>query len=169
MLAAQPPVPRKAEDFRVTLPDGRYQDIAALKGNVVALCFIYTTCPHCQGMSVLMNQLYKEHSKEGFLPIDVAWNDGAKEAIAAFVQRFDLYMPVGYSDRSTVLGYLGISLMDQRVVVPQILWIDRKGMIRSQTPPTGDLSMLSEQYFRKMAATLLAEPGPAAPHRITKR
>lgn len=159
-------VPRKAADFTVTLPDGRSDKISSLKGNVIALCFIFTTCPHCQQMSMVMNQLYKEYSNRGFLPMDIAWNEGAKELVPAFVKQFDLYMPVGYSDRATVLGYLGLSMIDQRVVVPQVVWIDRKGMVRSQTPATGDASMLSEQYFRRMLGTLLAEPDPRA---TTKR
>jgi hypothetical protein len=117
-------------------------------------------------MSMVMNQLYKEYSNRGFLPMDIAWNEGAKDLVPAFVKQFDLYMPVGYSDRATVLGYLGLSMIDQRVVVPQIVWIDRKGMVRSQTPATGDVSMLSEQYFRRMLGTLLAEPDPRA---ATKR
>jgi peroxiredoxin len=171
LLAAQAPlpVPRKAPDFTVISPNGGSRTISSLKGNVVALCFIFTTCPHCQQMSVEMNNLYKEYGNQGFIPVEVAWNEGAKDAVPQFVKQFDLYIPVGYSDRAAVLGYLGISMMDQRLVVPQIVWIDRKGMIRSQTPAVGDAAMLNEQYFRKMLAMLLPEPGAPAPRTTTKR
>jgi hypothetical protein len=48
--------------------------------------------------------------------------------------------------------------LDQRSVVPQMMWIDRKGMVRAQTPAAGDMSMLTETYYRQTIATLLAEP-----------
>ena len=35
------------------------------------------------------------------------------------------------------MAYLGYNVME-RYTVPQIVWIDRKGNIRSQTPATGD-------------------------------
>jgi hypothetical protein len=60
-----------------------------------------------------------------------------------------------------VLGFLGIALMDQRTVVPQMAWIDRKGMVRAQTPSIGDENMMTEAYYRQMITTLVAEPPPA--------
>lgn len=39
-----------------------------------------------------------------------------------------------------------------------MMWIDRKGNVRAQTPPTGDGNMLTMDYYRKTIATLLAEP-----------
>jgi hypothetical protein len=47
----------------------------------------------------------------------------------------------------------------ERYVVPQIVWIDRKGIIRSQTSPlTGDEQLRTEPYWRSMIETLLKEP-----------
>ena len=171
VLAAQSPlpVPRKASEFLITMPDGRTQSVLSLKGHVVVLCFIHTTCPHCQSLTRLMDQYYRQYSNQGFLPVAIAWNEGARELVPQFVKQFDLYMPVAYSDRAAVLGYLGISMMDQRLVVPQMVWIDRKGMVRAQTPAKGDLAMLNEQYYHKMISTLLAEPGPNASHATARR
>jgi hypothetical protein len=47
-------------------------------------------------------------------------------------------------------------------VVPQIVWIDRKGVIRSQTPSLGDSKLLTEDYWREMIETLLKEPADAS-------
>jgi hypothetical protein len=60
-----------------------------------------------------------------------------------------------------VLAYLGFSLMD-RYVVPQIVVIDRKGMIRAQTPREGNASLTSEPSLRILINTLLQEGAPTS-------
>lgn len=155
------PAPRKAAEFVIHSIDGRNLSLSGYAGKVVLLSFIHTTCPHCQQLSALMNQLYAEYGAQGFQPIAIAWNENAESLAPQFAKAYRLAYPVGCSDRSTVLGYLGIALMDQRTVVPQMVWIDRKGMVRAQTPSIGDENMLTEQYYRQTITTLLAEPGPA--------
>jgi peroxiredoxin len=169
-LAAQAlPVPRKAADFTVQMPDGKKVDLNSYKGKVVVLNFIFTTCIHCQQMSGEMNQLFAQYGSQGFQPLAVAWNEDAKSLVPQFVKDFKITYPVGYSDRAGAFAYLGMSFMDQRTVVPQMVWIDRKGIVRAQTPPEGDPNMLTEGYFRKMITTLLAEPAaPATSRRATR-
>src|SRR5689334_9968380 len=48
--------------------------------------------------------------------------------------------------------------------MPQIVWIDRKGIIRSQTPPLGDEKQLQENYWREMIETLSKEPETVKKH-----
>lgn len=158
LLLAQLPVPRKAPDLTIQLPDGHKLQLDSYRGKVVVLNFIFTTCVHCQQMSGEMNQLYAQYGPAGFQPLAVAWNDDAKGLVPQFVKELKITYPVGYSDRAGVFAYLGISFMDQRTVVPQMVWIDRKGVIRAQTPPEGDVNMLSMEYYTKMIKTLLAEP-----------
>jgi peroxiredoxin len=155
------PVPRKAPEFVIHSIDGQKLLLSAYSGKVVLLNFIHTTCPHCQQLSMLMNQLYAEYGAQGFLPVAIAWNDNAESLAPQFAKAYRLAYPVGCSDRPTVLGFLGIALMDQRTVVPQMAWIDRKGMVRAQTPSIGDENMMTEAYYRQMITTLLAEPPPA--------
>ena len=60
----------------------------------------------------------------------------------------------------------------QRVVVPQIVWIDRKGMIRSQTnADAGGEEMRQEPYWREMIVKLTSETDGAAKKTsaVTKR
>ena len=54
-----------------------------------------------------------------------------KDKVVAYTQQYAGF-PVGVSNRSTVLGYLGISELE-RIGVPQIIVIDRKGVIREQS------------------------------------
>ena len=51
---------------------------------------------------------------------------------ADFVKNFNIGYPVGFSTPEEVMAYLGFNIME-RYSVPQIVWIDRKGNIRSQT------------------------------------
>ncbi len=164
------PVPRPAAPLTIDFPDGRKQPLSAYRGKVVALCFIHTTCPHCQELSGEMGRLYAQYGAQGFQPLLIAWNDGAKVLLPDFVKTYHVTFPAGYSDRQKVLAYLGISVMDTRLVVPQMLWIDRKGVVRAQTPSVGDENMLTDAYFRKTIANLLAEPAatPTSTRRIPK-
>lgn len=163
---AIPPVPRPAPEFVVQLPDGSQTLLSSLKGKVVCLMFVHTTCPHCQHASQLMTKLYAEYGSKGFQPVAVAFNPMAKMLVPDFVRNFRIGFPVGYAESDTAMSYLGLSMME-RSVVPQILWIDRKGVIRSQTPAMGDEKMLGEPYWREEIETLLKEPAGASRARHT--
>ena len=153
-----PPVPRPAADFAIPMPDGSKKLLSGYKGKVVCLEFVSTDCPHCQHASQVMSKLYSEYGAKGFQPLAVAFNDGAKDAVAGFVASNHVNYPVGYSERDPVLKYLQVSLLE-RLMVPQMLWIDRKGVVRAQTPQGGDESMLEESYYRSEIEKLLAESG----------
>jgi peroxiredoxin len=154
--AAIPPTPRPAPDFVVRLTDGNEFPLKSLRGKVVALTFVHTTCPHCQRATQLFTRLYQEYGARGFEPVGVAFNPMANLYVDEFVKNTGARHPVGFSPLEPVLGFLGISPME-RYVVPQIVWIDRKGIIRSQTPPLGEDKLLNEHYWREMIETLLKE------------
>jgi hypothetical protein len=95
----------------------------------------------------------------------VAINDMANLFVGDFVKTYGVNYRVGFSPLPPVLEFLGISPME-RYVVPQIVWIDRKGTIRSQTSPlTGDEQMRTEPYWRSMIETLLKEPAESTKKR----
>lgn len=158
--------PYPAPDFVVNLPEGKTMHLSSLKGKVVVVECLFTTCPHCQHASQVFTQLYKEYGSRGFQPIGVAFNDElfAKETTPAtivneFIQKFNVAYPVGWSDRERVLSFLGISAFD-RFVVPQIVWIDRRGMVRSKTTPNGtDTEHYNETFWRQEIEALTKESG----------
>jgi peroxiredoxin len=157
LQAEAPPTPRPAPDFLVRYADGNQMPLSSLKGKVVALTFVYTTCIHCQHASQVFAKLYNEYGSRGFQPVGVAFNDMANLFVDDFVKNNGVTYRVGFSPAGPVLEFLAISPIE-RYVVPQIVWIDRKGMIRSQTTPLGDEKMLTEAYWREMIETLLKEP-----------
>jgi thiol-disulfide isomerase/thioredoxin len=158
-----PPVLRKSPEFVIKFVDGKQMLLSSLKGKVVALLMVHTTCPHCQHTSQVFTQLYNEYGARGFQPVDAAFNTMANMYVNDFVKNYSIGYPVGYSTPEEVMAYLGYNVME-RYTVPQIVWIDRKGNIRSQTPSAGDdASLYTEGYWRNMIETLLKESATAAP------
>jgi thiol-disulfide isomerase/thioredoxin len=163
-----PPVLRKSPEFVVKFVDGHQLLLSSLKGKVVALLMVHTTCPHCQHTSQVFTQLYQEYGPQGFQPIDAAFNTNASSLVPEFVRNFKIGYPVGYSTPEEVLSYLDRNIME-RYTVPQIVWIDRKGNIRSQTQAADeDATKYSEAYWRNMIETLLKEPATTTTHHTAK-
>ena len=169
VFADGPTVPRKAPEFVLNMPDGTTKLLSSYRGKVLMVEFLHTTCPHCQHSAQVMSKLNTEFAAKGFQPIGVAWDEMAKMRVPDFVKTFGVNFPVAYSDRDKVLDYLGFSPM-MRTVVPQIIWIDRKGMIRSQTNASeGDEKLRTEPYWREMIQTLTAEPEPNGRKTVSSR
>lgn len=152
-----PPVLRKSPEFVIKFVDGKQMLLSSLRGKVVALLMVHTTCPHCQHTSQVFTQLYNEYGARGFQPVDAAFNTMANMYVSDFVKTYRIGYPVGFSTPEEVMAYLGFNVM-QRYTVPQIVWIDRKGNIRSQTQAEdGDPTLYQESYWRNMIETLLKE------------
>jgi peroxiredoxin len=157
-LFAQPPMPRKAPEITILEPSGKQTLLSSFKGKVVVLAFIMTTCPHCQAECGVLTKLQGELGAKGFQPLAVAINDPSGPLVNGFVQTFHPSFPVGYlPDRQTALDYLQVSDSDKdRWVVPQLVVIDRKGMIVAQSAPKGSEELQNEDKMRKLLIDLLS-------------
>jgi peroxiredoxin len=161
MLAAAlhadaPNTPRHAPEFVLTFNDGSQKLLSSYRGKAVMVAFVRTDCPHCQHACQVFSKLNTEYASKGFQPIAVAWNEMSKMLVPDFVKANGVNFPVAYSERDKVLEFLQFSPI-VRTMVPQIVWIDRKGMIRAQTAPEPDPKMLQEDYWRQMIETLTSE------------
>jgi len=154
---AIPPVLRPSPEFVIRMADGKPLLLSSFRGQVVALVFIHTTCPICQEASRVFTKLSAEYGARGFQPLDVAFNSLADLNVPEFTTKFAVRYPVGSSTFQEVMEYLGFPA-HQRFTIPQIVWIDRNGDIRAQTPARGGDSMLTETYWRNMIERLLNEP-----------
>ncbi len=161
-----PKVIRPAPDYKIRFVDGTQIPLSSFRGKVVALLFVHTTCPHCQHASEVFTQLAAEYGSKGFQPIDVAFNTMANLYVRDFVRDHHISYPVGFDSPENALGFLGFSVME-RYAVPQIVWIDRDGNIRSQTSVQPEMSLLQESYWRHMIETLTSERSAPAAHKTT--
>jgi cytochrome oxidase Cu insertion factor (SCO1/SenC/PrrC family) len=149
--------PRRSSEFVIRLANGNEMLLSGLRGQVVALMFVHTTCPICQHASQVFTKLYAEYGTRGFQPVDVAFNSNANLYVPEFVKKFDVGYPVGFASTEEVAEYLNFPA-GERFTIPQIVWIDSSGYIRAATPlKGGDDEMLTEPYWRNMIETLLKE------------
>ena len=149
--------PRRSSEFVTRFANGNEMLLSSLRGQVVALMFVHTSCPICQHASQVFTKLYAEYGARGFQPVDVAFNSNANLYVPEFVKKFDVGYPVGFASTEEVAEYLNFPA-GERFTIPQIVWIDSSGYIRAATPlKGGDDEMLTEPYWRNMIETLLKE------------
>lgn len=164
-------VPRPAPEFVINYPGGKQGLLSSYKGKVVALLFIFTTCPHCQTTCQAVSKIYNDLGAKGFQPLAVAVNPMSLMLVPDFVKDFRVNFPVGASERDPALTFLGINAAE-RWVVPQIVLIDKKGVIQKQSPPLGDEKLQEEGTLRQQIEHLLgvsASTSKQAPAAAKKR
>jgi thiol-disulfide isomerase/thioredoxin len=172
-VVAQTNAVRKAPELAFTLPGEGDKLLSQYRGKVVAIEFILTTCSHCQAASRVMTKFQQQYGPRGFQAVDLAINaldegrtpQQAGMLTQSFQNNFQVGFPVGYIARDPMMSFMGFSVMD-RMVVPQLVLIDRKGMIRYQTPASDANEdygkMVNENAIQQHIEELLAEPGSAS-------
>ncbi len=160
-LVATAPVPRKSPEFTIVEPSGKQTQLSSFKGKVVLIEFLLTNCPHCMRVSQTLTTLHKELGPRGFQPIAIAFDVNITGAgVTSFAQRFGVTYLMGYTSSDKVDAYLGRAPAD-RLQVPQIVVIDRGGVIRAQSRPRGDPNLEQENPLRYLIDMLLKEAPPA--------
>lgn len=163
IFAAETPPLRKAPELSFAIPGQGQKQLADYRGKVVALEFIFTTCPHCQAASKLMSKLQDEYGSGGLQVIDVAINPNADLLVENFAKDFHTTFPVGWTTAQQMQAFMGFA--DARYVVPQLVLIDRKGFIHYQTPAlSGDdwTKLMAESAIRQHIEELLGPNTSAA-------
>lgn len=148
------PVPRKAKDFRCMDASGQQISFSALRGKVVVIQFLSTSCSHCQAFSRMLSRFQTEYGPLGFQAVGVAFNEATPEMVKKYVNITGVNFPVGYASREDVLGYLGVSVLE-RLMVPQVAIIDRGGQVRAQSAAQGSAELQDEASLRRIVAGLL--------------
>lgn len=164
------PVPRQSPEYAAQMVNGKQILFSGYKGKVVAAEFLLTTCPHCQHTAELLQKLYTQYEPQGFQVIGIAINtEGgeAQRAIPQFIKDHKLTFPVGMApSREGVYEYLQRSYMD-RMLMPQMVFIDRKGVIQNQF--AGDNALFAEPVEEHLRAVVQKMMKPAAPVAVTRK
>lgn len=135
-------IPRKAPEFVFHMVGGPEQLLSSYKGKPIALAFMYTTCIHCQKVAGTLTKVQEEYKAKGVQVLGAVFDKGADSRAVEFHQKFAPNFPVGYSDSRSVLEFLGLP-PDDPYFVPILVFIDKRGMIRSQY--IGDETFLGQQ------------------------
>ncbi len=155
VIAAE--IPRPAPELAIRQVNGRQLLLSEFRGKVVAVEFLQTTCPHCQTCSAILNKMYQEYGPRGFQPLGVAFNDMATLLVPDYVKQLGLKFPVGVGTREEVYSFLQHPVVEM-MYVPQLVFIDRKGVIRAHYPGGSDFFKNEEANMRKEIEALLKEP-----------
>ncbi len=160
VVAAEQQEPRPAPPLKVTLTDGKPLSLAQYRGKVVAVEFVYTTCPHCQQTAQITSKLVREYGPRGFRAIAVAFNDGAELLAPEFAKEFDITFPVGVGTKEMMFEYVGMPPQPFRL--PVLVILDRKGNIRVRHTGDDPFFANTEASLRNAIEPLLREPAPDA-------
>ncbi len=137
-----PVVPRKAGEFVFQMVGGPQQLLSMYKGKTIVLAFMYTTCPHCQKTAQVLAKVQTEYAAKGVQVLGATFDQGAAGRVQQFNKQLGLNFPCGYSEQGPVLEFLQHPI-DEPYFVPILVFIDRRGTIRSQY--IGDETFLSHQ------------------------
>lgn len=125
-------------------------------GKIVALVLINTGCQHCQLLTKTLAPIARDYTPKGVQFVECAFNPGADQLVAQFILQFQPAFPVGWSNDPAVRAFLGYSAMDTRLsYVPHMVFLDAKGMIRSDYPAESPLFKNTETNIRAELDELL--------------
>ena len=161
MTAAE--IPRPAPDLPIPLPNGKQIKISDYRGKVLCLTFILTTCPHCQKTTQLLEGIYQDLAPKGFEVLEAALNENPD--VPSFVSQFKVPWPVGTAGVLSAVDFIQLP-KDKRPLVPFVVFIDRKGMIRAQYTGVDEafFDAQQEQHIRDEVEKLLGERPKSSKH-----
>ena len=158
--------PRPSPDFAVQLNNGTQVHVNQFPGKVVVLAFILTYCSHCQYTVKTLTKLQNEFGPQGFQVVASAVDPMSSMKVPDFIRQFQPAFPVGFNEHNAAVEYLQHPVMF-RLMMPQVVVIDRKGMIRTQL--SGDDKFFAEaeqeKNLRALLEPLLKEGVAQAAHR----
>lgn len=148
------------QPFQMTQVNGKTASFAQYRGKVVAVAFIFTTCPHCQDLTRVLMPIAREYSARGVQFLECAFNDEAQMDMPKFLDQFHPPFPVGWSDQAAVRSYLHYSILDPHLYVPHMIFLDRAGVRRGDFPGEGDFFKYPEVNIKAQLEKLLKNSSP---------
>jgi len=155
-------IPRQAPELVINTPGGTPVRLSQQKGKAVVVCFILTTCPHCQKTIGLLSPMQKEFAPRGLQVLATAINQGSALLVPEFVRSFMPTFPVGFNDPSIAVDFMQHPPATIPYM-PMIAFVDKQGLIREQHEGNDEsyFNDQQEQHLRKSIEALLNPP--AAP------
>lgn len=148
-VSASSEVGSKSPPLQVRIMDGQIIEIHRQTGKVVLIDFMTTTCPSCKRASIGIERLYREFGGEAFLPVAVALDQRAVNALTNYRNLYGLTFPVGVAAREDAIKYLNHPA-SKPILVPTLVLLDKRGRIS-----TRHVGWPGEQELRTAIARLL--------------
>jgi peroxiredoxin len=121
---------RRAPGF--SLPDlrGQQHDLQDLRGKIVIIDIIQTTCPHCQQLAGLLKKVEAKYGDKVAV-LTFALPPDTASTVARFVAEHQVSSPVLFDCGQASASYLKAGPQNPKVSVPHLFLIDGEGMIRN--------------------------------------
>jgi peroxiredoxin len=161
---ATAPVPRKSPEFTISVPLGKTTLLSSYKGKVVVVEFFFVSSEHCMHVAQILNKLSHDLGPRDFQPIGIVFDPprvktSGEKVIPSLVDYFKLTYPVGFASKDDVDTYLGRT-GNELLAIPQVVVIDRAGMIRAVTGDRTNPKLEDENSLRTLIDGLLKETPP---------
>ena len=154
-------VPRPAMDLVVARTGGERIRLSQYGGRILIFELLMTTCPHCQRCAHTVQQVLNDYKSRGVEALGAAINDEARFDLMRFEMTAGSKFPMGIANREQAYAFLQADLNAGPVYFPQLVLIDRKGVIRGQYAGVDPFFEKEEENLRKMLDMLLKEPAAA--------
>ena len=153
---------RKSPEFTIADSSGKTIQLSSFRGKVVVMEFLFVKSQHCMRVAATLNKLNSELGASGFQAVGIVFDPpNAKETgeqlLPVVVDSLKLTYPLGYAQKEAVDSYLGRS-GNEILNIPQVVVIDRAGMIRATSGGRGgDPALEDENSLRNLIEGLLHE------------
>lgn len=153
--AAAAPTLRQSPELRFLDAGGKEVRISSFKGKVVVLEFLFVRSQHCMRIAETLNRLNSELGPRGLQAVGVVFGANANGPVVGEIRQvLKLTYPLGYTSPAQVDAFLGRQ-GQERLNIPQIVVIDRAGMIRAQNGAQYDPNLEDENALRSLLIGLL--------------
>jgi len=156
---------RKSPEFAITDSSGKTTQLSSFKGKVVVMEFLFVKSQHCMRVAATLNKLNAELGPRGFQAVGIVFDppnttETGEQLLPVVVNSLKLTYPLGYASKNDVDNYLGRN-GNEVLNIPQVVVIDRAGMIRATSGGRGgDPALEDENSLRTLINGLLDErPG----------
>jgi len=113
-----------APEFRLRKLDGAFVSLSDLRGRVVMVHFWATWCPPCVEEIPTLDRLRRTSLGKDFEMLAVSVDEGGAGAVAPFLQKNGLNIPVLFDPGRDVAGLYGTYKF------PETYLVDRRGVVR---------------------------------------
>jgi peroxiredoxin len=153
---------RKSPEFAIADSSGKTTQLSSFKGKVVVMEFLFVKSQHCMHVAATLNKLNHELGPSGFQAVGIVFDPpnaqgSGAQLLPVVVDSLKLTYPLGYASKNDVDNYLGRS-ENEILNIPQVVVIDRAGMIRATSGGRGgDPTLEDESSLRTLINSLLNE------------